>query len=185
MKGQTSPSTPTILKERDGPRPRFVLASCRRCRGDLVLERDVWGEEYVCLQCGHEEAVPPTPSPSPEHDESGVGEERPLEADVPIEAPHQAPTPPTCSVVYVWIAGTGWMNTRASSLASLPSGGAQPPGQACAAPGAQDSRSHRSKGELTEGEPGLRPGAASAAKHSDPSSSSNGAVQQEGTSNGD
>ena len=34
---------------------RFVLTACSRCCGDLLLERDLWGEHYVCLQCGNEE----------------------------------------------------------------------------------------------------------------------------------
>ena len=37
---------------------RFVLTACSRCCGDLLLERDIWGEHYVCLQCGSEEAEP-------------------------------------------------------------------------------------------------------------------------------
>lgn len=78
MKGHTSPSTRTVPQKPSGHLPRFVLRSCRRCRGDLALHRDLWGEEYVCLQCGHGEANPPTPIPScsSEADKNGAREER-------------------------------------------------------------------------------------------------------------
>jgi uncharacterized protein YbaR (Trm112 family) len=65
--------------------PLLLLGSCPKCRGDLALERDTWGEEYVCLQCGRGEATPPTPvaSLSPEGDENGAGKRLVLpEADV-------------------------------------------------------------------------------------------------------
>ncbi len=39
-------------------KPRLILTACSRCCGDLVLERDHWGERYVCLQCGSEENAP-------------------------------------------------------------------------------------------------------------------------------
>jgi transcription initiation factor TFIIIB Brf1 subunit/transcription initiation factor TFIIB len=29
------------------------LKGCRRCRGDLYLERDVGSSRVVCLQCGY------------------------------------------------------------------------------------------------------------------------------------
>lgn len=29
------------------------LKGCRRCRGDLYLERDIGSSRVVCLQCGH------------------------------------------------------------------------------------------------------------------------------------
>ena len=31
------------------------LKACRRCRGDLLRESDIYGERWVCLACGHEE----------------------------------------------------------------------------------------------------------------------------------
>ena len=29
------------------------LKACRRCRGDLYLERDIGSSRVVCLQCGY------------------------------------------------------------------------------------------------------------------------------------
>ena len=29
------------------------LKSCPRCRGDLLLEQDLWGRYEQCLQCGY------------------------------------------------------------------------------------------------------------------------------------
>jgi hypothetical protein len=43
----------TLPARADGkPNLAFVLKACPRCVGDLVLQRDLNGEYYTCLQCG-------------------------------------------------------------------------------------------------------------------------------------
>lgn len=32
----------------------YVLKACPKCLGDLVLQHDLSGDYYVCLQCGTE-----------------------------------------------------------------------------------------------------------------------------------
>jgi hypothetical protein len=40
------------------PRPRFILAACRRCGGDGLLDLSD-GAEWRCLQCGRTVAEEP------------------------------------------------------------------------------------------------------------------------------
>jgi len=50
----------SLPKRADGkPNLAFVLKACPRCVGDLVLQRDLGGDYYTCLQCGVE--VEPRP----------------------------------------------------------------------------------------------------------------------------
>jgi hypothetical protein len=45
----------TLPERADGkPHLAFLLKTCPRCVGDLVLHRDIGGDYYTCLQCGVE-----------------------------------------------------------------------------------------------------------------------------------
>ena len=37
---------------------KLWLKSCRRCHGDMTLEKDRWGAYRACIQCGHSEELP-------------------------------------------------------------------------------------------------------------------------------
>lgn len=44
-----NPTSPAGL-----PHSVLVLKGCTRCKGDLVLRSDPFGDYYSCLQCGAE-----------------------------------------------------------------------------------------------------------------------------------
>jgi hypothetical protein len=41
----------------------LLLKGCRRCQGDMYVEREIGATDLVCLQCGHRRSlhVPPPP----------------------------------------------------------------------------------------------------------------------------
>ncbi len=39
----------------------LMLKACPRCRGDLYIERDFYGQYKECIQCGHMEDIAPAP----------------------------------------------------------------------------------------------------------------------------
>lgn len=43
----------------------IFLKACRRCKGDVVIERDVYGEYAKCVQCGRSEEAKPAGFPPP------------------------------------------------------------------------------------------------------------------------
>lgn len=43
----------------------IFLKACRRCKGDVVIERDVYGEYAKCVQCGRSEEAKPVGLPPP------------------------------------------------------------------------------------------------------------------------
>ena len=43
----------------------IFLKACRRCKGDVVIERDVYGEYAKCVQCGRSEEAKPGGFPPP------------------------------------------------------------------------------------------------------------------------
>ncbi|MBF8267805.1 MAG: hypothetical protein HW388_1313 [Dehalococcoidia bacterium] len=42
----------------------ILLKACPRCRGDLKINRDLYGEYKECLQCGYMEDVDKEPQTS-------------------------------------------------------------------------------------------------------------------------
>lgn len=50
-------------RPKDRPRPVLLTKACPRCElGDLILEEDVDGVHYKCLQCGAEIQPPQPPA---------------------------------------------------------------------------------------------------------------------------
>ena len=39
----------------------LMLKACPRCRGDLYIDRDFYGQYKQCIQCGHMEDIAPAP----------------------------------------------------------------------------------------------------------------------------
>ena len=39
----------------------LMLKACPRCRGDLYIDRDFYGQYKQCIQCGHMEDLAPAP----------------------------------------------------------------------------------------------------------------------------
>ena len=37
----------------------LMLKACPRCRGDLYIDRDIYGQYKQCIQCGHMEDLAP------------------------------------------------------------------------------------------------------------------------------
>lgn len=62
------------LPERAGDKPNlaFVLKACPKCLGDLVLQRDLGGDYYACLQCGTEIETRPQGTATPRHFRHGL-----------------------------------------------------------------------------------------------------------------
>ena len=42
----------TVVKQ------KLEFKACPRCKGDLIGDRDIYGEYRQCLQCGHMEDIP-------------------------------------------------------------------------------------------------------------------------------